>query len=781
MRKITFLLVLLAYTGMTFAQNASLFKNDAKEEKKMTQTATKSTNIPFWVETFDKEDWFATVTQGDKGGYLSNGTDLPNGWTAEDLSGNGYLWHWSDVGPRGRWTSGSATDLPGSLIPDNTYLTDYDWPAGTTLENGFMMLESDFYNTNELGEMVSDPLDMNSHLILGPIDCSGKAGVLVKFNTLYRFCCSSGLRFNLEISNDYDPANPTLAHWDLKQIDIITLTNNDTHPDERAVEINVSSTATDQANVYIRFSTSGLSHYYTIIDDVTFVEPPANDLVLVNAWAEYMYEITSGDHFWGGYTELPKDAVSNFEVFEAAIYNNGTNDATNAAITAKLFKDDALVETLTSPAKNISSNDKDTLTIATSFTPTDIASYQVSMTLASDATDAVPANNGWEYNFKTSANTYSRVRHGSEDSFGSASTGDWVGGGFDGDMLLSEYVIDEGTNVVFSGVNVYIYPTTDEAELEAIDKGQYQMKAVGFVSDEEEDDLVDINLSSELYTISSADLGRWVYLPYNDEGSSLKGAGDYYVGIETYTATNDELRFRIGSDDLGVEQPNYVNYIFQTSGSSPGFGWVTANFALDLMINMPDMVYLTVNYDMSEAISAATFDPDVDDVYVTGSFSDWAEPGTTGSVKANYDATHQIATARIMIESTSAGTTIDYKGFVNTGWDGGEWTGDPNRSIIVANADVAVNHTYGVFTSINNSDLQFAKLFPNPFNETLTIDNLVDVKEITVSNILGQKIMAITDIEETVTISSAELEKGVFIITIVDNYNNVRTERVVKH
>lgn len=784
MRKFTLLLVLLAFTGLTFAQTASLSNTDASPAKVKTLKATKA-NAPFWTETFDKEDWSATVDQGSTGGYLANGTDLPNGWAVEDLTGNDFVWHWSDVGPRGAYTV-----IPGDdpLVPTMRYHDDGIWPEGTTLANGCIMLESDYYNTNELGQMVSDPLDMNSHLILGPIDCSDKLGVLVTFNTLYRFCCAGDASFNIEASSDYDPANPTAAHWTKQQIDLLTDGNNFTNALERHVEKNFSDVAAGESAVYIRFSTNGSSHYFIMVDDVSFVEPPVNDLLLADAWAEYMFIIESGPNFWGGYTELPKDAVSNFELFEGVVYNNGTADATNAVLTTKIFKDDALVETLNSTAKDIASNVSDTINIATTFAPTDVASYQISMTVAADATDEVTSNNSWGYEFKTTPYTYSRVRHGMEDRFLDASTRDWQGGGYDGDMLLANYTIDEGTNVLFSGIQVYIDPTTDEGELTKIANGQFQIKARAFslpFDASSVSEMVDENLSSDLYTLTTADLGTWVYLPFIDEGSSLKGYGDYFVGVECYTGQNpdaaDYSKLRIGSDDNGLKQPWGVAVLYQSQDDSQ-WGTAGANFAIDLMVNMPDMVYLTVNFDMSKAITAETFNPDADDIYLTGSFSGWAEPGTTGSVKANYDAANQIATAKVMIESSATVNTVEFKGFINTGWAGGEWEGEPNHTAKISNSDVTVNVVFGdKDVSVQTSGLQFAKLFPNPFNETLTITNLVDVKEITVSNVLGQRVMSINDVEETVTISSSELENGVFIISIVDNNNNVRTERVVKH
>jgi len=86
-------------------------------------------------------------------------------------------------------------------------------------------------------------------------------------------------------------------------------------------------------------------------------------------------------------------------------------------------------------------------------------------------------------------------------------------------------------------------------------------------------------------------------------------------------------------------------------------------------------------------------------------------------------------------------------------------------------------HTDIVDNITNNNSFN---VYPNPFNNTLTIDNLDNASSIVISNVLGQTIMNVGVTNSTMTISTSDLNKGVYLITILDNGNNIRTQRIVK-
>ena len=106
---------------------------------------------------------------------------------------------------------------------------------------------------------------------------------------------------------------------------------------------------------------------------------------------------------------------------------------------------------------------------------------------------------------------------------------------------------------------------------------------------------------------------------------------------------------------------------------------------------------VTFNVDIS---AADPFDPETDDVYVTGTFAGWAEPGSEPNFKM--EPTEQdtnIYSLTVMVEEGAH----EYKYFRVIGddpsWDYGEWAGDPNRSILVT-GDVVVNDVWGVLDQV---------------------------------------------------------------------------------
>lgn len=86
------------------------------------------------------------------------------------------------------------------------------------------------------------------------------------------------------------------------------------------------------------------------------------------------------------------------------------------------------------------------------------------------------------------------------------------------------------------------------------------------------------------------------------------------------------------------------------------------------------------------------FDPDTGAVpMITGSFFDWAAPGDMPESQGMvWTGSGMIYSKTLELEAGSH----QYKYFMGSGWDGGEWPGDPNRQINVS-AGMTVNDTWG--------------------------------------------------------------------------------------
>ncbi|MBC8319987.1 MAG: T9SS type A sorting domain-containing protein [Bacteroidetes bacterium] len=89
----------------------------------------------------------------------------------------------------------------------------------------------------------------------------------------------------------------------------------------------------------------------------------------------------------------------------------------------------------------------------------------------------------------------------------------------------------------------------------------------------------------------------------------------------------------------------------------------------------------TINFTVDMTL-ADPFDPATDEVYMSGNFAGWAQPGSDVTYKmAPLDVGSMFYTLTVTIDSGE----VQYKYFrVIDGaasWDNGEWTGDPNRKV----------------------------------------------------------------------------------------------------
>lgn len=103
--------------------------------------------------------------------------------------------------------------------------------------------------------------------------------------------------------------------------------------------------------------------------------------------------------------------------------------------------------------------------------------------------------------------------------------------------------------------------------------------------------------------------------------------------------------------------------------------------------------------------------------------------------------------------------------------------------LVIANNGEILNAAKGdIHTSIF-SDKALAKdfsLYPNPFNESITLSNLQSVNKVIISNIVGQIINMYDVSTESKVIPMNDIESGIYMITIVDKNNNSRTKRIIK-
>ena len=103
------------------------------------------------------------------------------------------------------------------------------------------------------------------------------------------------------------------------------------------------------------------------------------------------------------------------------------------------------------------------------------------------------------------------------------------------------------------------------------------------------------------------------------------------------------------------------------------------NYTISAETEGPELFTVVFNVE----VGILDFDPEVHHVIITGTMTDWAEPGTDPDLLMEKISDEPLKYSKTFL--LEAGE-YEYKYFSNyfgEGWDGGEWQGDPNRVIIV--------------------------------------------------------------------------------------------------
>lgn len=137
----------------------------------------------------------------------------------------------------------------------------------------------------------------------------------------------------------------------------------------------------------------------------------------------------------------------------------------------------------------------------------------------------------------------------------------------------------------------------------------------------------------------------------------------------------------------------------------------------------PDLFTVTFRVDMGN-VPYLIFDDFYDNLYITGSILDWAEPGSIPDMQLMepLNESEGIYTATFELPPGE----YEYKYFINEGWEGGEWEAWPNRTVQVS-GDMVV---YDMFAIMPGSDpWKFARvqfIHNSPLDDPRDIDIFIN-------------------------------------------------------
>jgi PKD repeat protein len=463
------------------------------------------------------------------------------GWSIVTPSGP-VMWKWSN-------TAASTGSSPGTF--------DH---AGAA--NGHVIVDSDGDSDETTKEY--------STLTSGPINCSGKATVILSFYEFYaRFQNDTPRVF---ISSDS-------VNWTMVHNPALGLAANQSTANPSLVEVNVTAQAANQATVYIRFSWKGTYDYWWFVDDVTLFVPSSNEA-----------EVTAVDNLLTNGCNL-----SNAEPISITFRNKGLSPISTLTAYYSINGGTPVSETATLGTPiNFTESATYNFTQTANFTTADIYSITGWVLLAGDTIN----ENDTAFSAAISVDPLS-IATPQTQSFEVPPVGNEISG-------LTWTTLDannDGATWFISGANAntgdlhYRYLWNDDAVTAANDwlfspcltLSSTKAYKVTFFDEVGEDGTVfEEKLRLKAGTTKSAagmtedifDFGTQSNITYEERKAAFKpaGSGTYYIGFQCYS---DADKWFLNVDDITIEELAKPVAAFSTTGSGSN---ITVNDASEDLV-----------------------------------------------------------------------------------------------------------------------------------------------------------------------------------------------------
>jgi hypothetical protein len=738
MKKFTLMIAALGLCAITYGQVANQgipvpFKDDPAQTKQVNSSIKGSGDV-FWSTTFNWGDPQTKVWT------------LPEGWVIADLSDLGNTWMWRSPYD----TLGGCCTKEG---PSKNFKTPLD---------GYLVVPADEYNRRD-GVGTSNA--MNTYIITPVIDCSAKTSVTVKFKQLFRLCCGS-TDMEMLVTNDGG------VHWAAYDCEFGVGNNRVTDARYQNVEFNISDVAAGMANVQIKFSMAGNSHYYWMIDDLEISEAFQNDLVLVDYWSDINGGFDAGVghiNYWPlsqmGMASSIAGTIGEYS-FKGAFLNNGMADQENVKLQMTVLRNGEQVYQDVSDPSTIWSLERDTSTVNSVFLASDYGDYQFNFAAISDNNEEVPVNNTTKQGFTVNDTLMHRADFTTEAG---SNTGGWVGGGNAGDMVGVFYDVYNPCEI--NSITAYINSVT------IAETPTFQYVLLKDI----EGELVEM-ITSDVVDATLEMRGTWVALDLQKDGETEFLEPGSYVACVRFWGTKEGDADGTNGMSIGWDMDNNQNnytYNYQSVGGS----WFNTGKVNQIGINInatggPTQAPVTFNVDMTKHIASGEFKPGTDVVEVFGLASSWN--GTATMTDPDGDGKYSAT-----IDGLGVASVLNYKYRVNGTPEAYPLTGDPFRKYTVRYWNI-INNTFngGVTAGVDPTSLTASmRVYPNPTSGVFTVEienaSASDLV-ITLTNIQGQvvyqnKVANAVNHQETI---SNDLSKGMYFLS-VNNGKEVKVQKVI--
>ena len=458
-----------------------------------------------------------------------------------DIAGYGD-WKWSDQSPGGQWTT-------------NTTVI-----ASETPENGFMMMEADFYNTGPQNGIAEDGTvgenAISAYFTIGPIDLSASETeeLVLQFYSDYRICCYAAGSGNNDLNVYISTDGETFQDVDYIEGDVY-----ETNVQSFSLsQIPLGNYAANVDGVYFRFEWIG-THYYWMIDDLSVIQRPAYDLQMKSSW------IAMEDPANIEYYSIPLSQMPDEMLIGAEVYNYGYSDEVSMNLEGSI----------TGEGIYSSISDVELMSDSTGYIETPY--FDVSMLTVGNYNFMAEVSSGGDDNVLED-NTLSREFVISENSYalgGLYTSEEWMGTGWpggddtaDGVKYANYFDIKESTTLssILIDLDTSQHPTS---------LGTFQTEAGGemiaYICDTTgifdplvetlDTDFGGVIWASDFYLVSDQDVSNGQIVIDVPEYALEPNA--YYIVIELYSnGLNNDILIR---DDTSVLQPWFASLVYYPS------------------------------------------------------------------------------------------------------------------------------------------------------------------------------------------------------------------------
>lgn len=554
---------ILLIGSMSFAQTRKELKMNINPED-----IQYNSEVPIYVtdgwEKKAKRPNYNNKAFGDTLAYFDFG-DTASGFRVINANQNNFVWKWDTEYDRGART--------GAIVPIKS----------TTAANGFMSLPADFYNSPNITDQ------MDTYFVSDMVTITPKKSINVRYQHYLAICCLFASEIRFEVSTD----SATWESYDMLQTLPIGFTNSDTANAVGFEELDLSPSLANVDTFWFRIRSTMNTLWWWMIDDIAFVEGPAQNLILTQAIPEFHFNDYGITAFYGN---VPFDFFPPIQ-FSGNIRNGGGDTNTNVNLTVNVFQLDGTNEihrdttVLIYPSFAPISDSNRVTPVTDPFSPTGLHNYRAEFKISGDSVDQVAGNDSALAFFSVSDTTYARDDGGIGGGFGPNSIGlaGVSAAQIDGDRFASLYIVDlQGGN---GGVRST--PTSITYVLSTNPRNEGVQIVPNIWPFDETDSTLNAAVGTPVatsfipYTVQAADLGNAITLPLTSGSAVTSGNGladgQYYVGWQVAGGTinpadtSTTRTFEVQTDNSAGNLQRSTLTTIMSHANNPGVGWFASS------------------------------------------------------------------------------------------------------------------------------------------------------------------------------------------------------------